>query len=504
MKFERRCGILLHPTSLPGRFGIGDFGEEALRFIDFLIDSGQTYWQILPLSPPDFANSPYESLSAFAGNPILISPDELIKDGYLKESDLQDIPKFSENKVEFTKVKNYKTNLLSKAYEYFKKNTTSKEKKLFEDFCQTNQYWLNDFSLFFALMLHHNNLPWQNWDSKTKRRDKATLKEWKQKLANMIEKQKFFQWQFYKQWLTIKNYANSKSIKIIGDIPIFVSMNSADVWANTDMFYFDDNLKPIVVSGVPPDYFSETGQLWGHPLYNWKETAKRKYEWWINRFRIAFTLANVVRIDHFRGFYNYWEVQSAEKTALNGRWQNGPGEDFFYSVINKLGDVQIIAENLGDFDIESKIGVENLRKKFSFPGMNILQFAFGSDHTDSFLPHNYKHDCVVYTGTHDNDTTSGWYNNSSTEKERDHARRYMAVSGSDISWDLIRLGWSSIADTAITTVQDILNLGSDSRMNLPSSVGPDNWSWRLLPNELNKEIANRLKELTILFGRNRE
>ncbi len=504
MKLKRRSGILLHPTSLPGKYGVGKLGKASLNFIDFLAESGQTYWQILPLNPPDFANSPYDSLSAFAGNPILIDPDGLVEDGYLTPDDIQNPPDFPEKIVDFKKVMSLNAQFLYKAYDNFRFRASKNDLDAFTLFCKNNKYWLDDYALFIALMRNNDNLPWYKWDEKIKKRDTKILNTWRKKLDGQIGKQKFFQWLFFKQWLSVKEYANERGIKIIGDIPIFVSMNSADVWAHTDMFYFDDDLKPNVVSGVPPDYFSETGQLWGHPLYNWEETAKRKYEWWINRFRIAFTSSDVVRIDHFRGLYNYWEVKATEKTAINGNWKNGPGEDLFNAIINKLGDVQIIAENLGDFDEESKIGVENLRNKFSFPGMKILQFAFGSDSNDPFLPHNFENDYVVYTGTHDNDTTFGWYQVSSSEKERDYARRYMAVSGSDIAWDLIRIGWSSIADTAITTVQDLLSLGPDSRMNLPSTVGPDNWSWRLLPNALNESIAKRLKELTIMYGRNRE
>lgn len=501
MKFLRRSGILLHPTSLPGRFGIGNFGAEALRFIDFLAESGQTYWQVLPLSPPDFSNSPYDGLSAFAGNPILINPEELVKDGFLTNDDIINLPNFPDSIVDFKSVIPLNAQLLYKAYYNFKAKTSTKHKNDFNLFCENNKYWLDDFSLFIALMRHHDNLPWYKWDEKIKRRDSNAIDFWRKELAESIEKQKFFQWQFYKQWLTVKKYANKKGIKIIGDIPIFVSMNSADVWANTKLFYFDKNLKPKVISGVPPDYFSSTGQLWGHPLYNWKVIAENNYDWWIKRFQMALTQADIIRIDHFRGLYNYWEVPAQEKTAINGKWRKGPGEDFFNTVIEKLGDIQIIAENLGDFDKASFKGVENLRKKFDFPGMKILQFAFSNDATDLFLPHNYENDCVVYTGTHDNDTTFGWYKSTSTEKERDFARRYMAVSGSDIAWDLIRLGWSSVADTAITTVQDLLSLDHDCRMNTPSTVGPQNWSWRVKPGALTQDIANRLRELTSIYNR---
>lgn len=501
MKFERRSGILLHPTSLPGRFGIGKLDDNAKRFVDFLSKSGQTYWQILPLSPPDFSNSPYDGLSAFAGNPILISPDELVNDEYLMEKDLDDHPHFPEHIVDFDAVIGFNAKLLELAYSNFKSKKSDPLKKSFDKFCRDNKFWLDDYTLFIALMRHHGNSPWYEWDKNTKHRDPKTLQIWKKNLVDEIKKQSFYQWQFFKQWEKIKKYANDKGVKIIGDIPIFVSMNSAAVWANKHLFYFDKELNPKVISGVPPDYFSSTGQLWGHPLYNWNAIKKNEYKWWISRFQVAFTQADIVRIDHFRGLYNYWEVKAGEKTAINGKWKRGPGAHFFDVIREKLGDVQIIAENLGDFDEQSRISVENLRRKYSFPGMKILQFAFGSDSRDPFLPSNYTHDFVVYTGTHDNDTTVGWYTTTSTEKEQDFARRYMAVNGSDIAWDLIRLGWSSVADTAITTIQDLLSLGHESRMNTPSTVGPKNWSWRYCTEDLSEQVADRLYELTNIYNR---
>jgi len=501
MEYKRRSGILLHPTSLPGRFGVGKLGEEAIKFIDFLHESGQTYWQVLPLGPPDFANSPYDCLSAFAGNPTLIDPVGLVEEGFLFNNDIVNLPQFPDHYIDFAKVFPINAQYLYKAYDNFKSKTSKKNKDEFYNFCKKEAYWLDDYALFIAIMRNRENKPWSQWEDAIKKRDPETLETWKKNLADPIEKQKFFQFLFFKQWLSIKKYANSKGIKIIGDIPIFVSMNSADVWAHTDMFYFDSKLNPKVVSGVPPDYFSRTGQLWGHPLYNWKTIEQSNFDWWIKRFKMGFTQADVVRIDHFRGLYNYWEVPAGEKTAVNGKWKKAPGINLFNAVTNELGDVQIIAENLGDFDKDSLKGVEELRKKYSFPGMKILQFAFGSDATDHFLPHNFKNDYVVYTGTHDNDTTFGWYQETSSEKERDYARRYMAVPGNDIAWDLIRLAWSSIADTAITTVQDLLNLGHEARINTPSTMGPQNWSWRLAGNALNRDIAYRLKELTRIYGR---
>jgi 4-alpha-glucanotransferase len=328
------------------------------------------------------------------------------------------------------------------------------------------------------------------------------LARWREELADEIQSQKYRQWQFFQQWLAVKAYANEKGIRIIGDIPIFVALDSADVWANAHLWHFDEDLQPTVVSGVPPDYFSATGQLWGHPLYRWEIMAENGYEWWIQRFRLAFTQADVVRIDHFRGFYNYWEVPGDADTAVVGRWLYGPGAALFRAVTRALGDVAIIAEDLGDFDRESRAGVNALQEEFGYPGMKVLQFAFGAGPRDPFLPHNYRTpESVVYTGTHDNDTVLGWYRVSSTEQERDYARKYMNIDASDITWDMIRLAWASVANTAVTTVQDLLKLGREARMNTPSTVGPPNWCWRLLPGVLTPDIAERLLTMTAVYGR---
>jgi 4-alpha-glucanotransferase len=320
-------------------------------------------------------------------------------------------------------------------------------------------------------------------------------------LADEIDSQKYRQWQFFEQWLSLKRHANERRIRVIGDIPIFVALDSADVWANPHLFHFDEHLQPTVVSGVPPDYFSETGQLWGHPLYRWERMAEDGYEWWIRRFHMAFTQADVVRIDHFRGFYDYWEVPAGEKTAIKGRWLRGPGAPFFRTVTAALGKVAIIAEDLGDFNDESRAGVDALQAEFGYPGMKVLQFAFGGGPSDPFLPHNHRSDFVAYTGTHDNDTAVGWYEVTSTEAERDFARKYLGSDGSDIAWDLIRATWASVATTAVTTVPDLLSLGHDARFNTPSTVGPPNWCWRLPPGALAKEVGQRLLELTAIYGR---
>ncbi|HEY68091.1 MAG TPA: 4-alpha-glucanotransferase [Thermoflexia bacterium] len=501
MRFPRSSGILLHPTSLPGRFGIGDLGDAAYRFVDFLATAGQSYWQVLPLSPTGYADSPYQTLSAFAGNPMLISPEKLAEIGHLSAADLEDVPAFPADRVDFGPVIRYKTGLLDRAFANFRAQAPADRRAAFARFCDEQAFWLDDFALFMALKEAHDLRPWNEWEPEVATREPQALARWRESLADEIERQKYRQWQFFEQWLAVKRYANERGIRIIGDIPIFVSMDSADVWANPHLFHFDENLRPTVVSGVPPDYFSETGQLWGHPLYRWEVMGQDGYAWWIARFRMAFTQADVVRIDHFRGFYNYWEVPAGEETAIKGRWVYGPGADLFHAVTAALGEVAIIAEDLGDFDAESRAGVDALQAEFGYPGMKVLQFAFSTGPTDPFLPHNYTRDCVVYTGTHDNDTTVGWYQVTSTEAERDYARKYLGSDGSDIAWDLIRLAWASVANTAITTVQDLLSLGHEARMNTPATVGPPNWCWRLLPGALTDEVAARLLELTAIYGR---
>jgi 4-alpha-glucanotransferase len=503
MKFPRRSGILMHPTSFPGRFGIGDLGDAAYQFLDFLVDAGQSYWQVLPLSPTGYGDSPYQSLSAFAGNPMLISPEKLVEVGHLSRADLESLPYFPDDKVDFGPVIYHKTRLLHRAFVTFRSHAPIQQREAFDQFCEQQALWLDDFALFMALKEAHKLRPWHEWEPNLVRREPEALDGWRELLDDTIREQKYRQWQFFEQWLALKAYANEHGIRIIGDIPIFVALDSADVWANTHLFHFDENLQPTVVSGVPPDYFSETGQLWGHPLYRWEVMAESGYAWWIDRFRMAFTQADVVRIDHFRGFYNYWEVPAGAKTAVKGRWLHGPGADIFHAVTNALGEVAIIAEDLGDFDKKSRAGVDALQQEFGYPGMKVIQFAFSTGPEDPFLPHNYiTPDWVAYTGTHDNDTIMGWYQASSTAEERDYARKYLGRDASDLAWDMIRLAWSSVAQTAMTTTQDLLSLGHDSRMNTPSTVGPPNWCWRLRSGALTGEVARRLLDMTAIYGRN--
>jgi len=501
MAFPRRSGILLHPTSLPGKFGIGNLGCGARQFVDFLVAADQTYWQLLPLGPTGYGNSPYQSLSAFAGNPMLISLETLVESGYLSRKDIEDSPTFPEGRVGFTSVTKYKSRLLSRAYDSFRTKAPSDEQAAFSTFCTDQAFWLDDFALFMALRKSHDLRSWQEWETDLATREPAALANARDRLAHQIENEKYQQWQFFQQWLAVKRYANRQGIAVIGDIPIFVALDSADVWANTHLFELDEDLRPRVVSGVPPDFFSETGQLWGHPLYRWNLMSENDYAWWIARFQMAFTQADVMRIDHFRGFYNYWEVPAEAKTAARGRWRYGPGADLFHVVTSELGKVDIIAEDLGDLDAESRAAVDALEKAFDYPGMKVLQFAFGAGPSDPFLPHNYSPDCVTYTGTHDNDTVTGWYHVTSTEDERACARRYLGSDGTNIAWDMIRLAWASVANTAITTAQDLLGLGNEARMNLPGTVGPRNWTWRLCKGALTDDIAERLQDVTVTYGR---
>jgi 4-alpha-glucanotransferase len=501
MKFPRASGILLHPTSLPGPFGIGDLGEEAFRFVDFLRDAGQTYWQVLPLSPTGYGDSPYQGLSAFAGNPMLISPEKHIEVGLLSAGDIADRHAFPSERVEYGEVIPYKTELLTRAFTNFQAGASAVTRDKFAHFCSKNAFWLDDFALYMAIKVARDLKPWVDWETPIVKREADVLRDLGQEYSAEVESHKFRQWQFFEQWSELKAYANQQGIRLIGDIPIFVAMDSADVWANPELFQFDESLRPLAVSGVPPDGFSATGQLWGHPLYRWDVMEEGGYAWWIHRFRVALRQVDVVRVDHFRGFYNYWEVPVDAETAIEGRWLNGPGAKFLQAVRDSLDEVPIIAEDLGDFDTPSRVGVDALLAEFGYPGMKVLQFAFSTDTEDPFLPHNFTRDWVVYTGTHDNDTVVGWFQDSSSQGERDFARKYIGTDGSDIAWDFIRLAWASVAHTAMTNAQDLLNLDQSARMNLPSTMGAPNWGWRLEKDALTPEIANRLRTMTAIYGR---
>ncbi len=497
MPFPRSSGILLHPTSFPSRFGIGDLGLEAYRFIDFLKESHQQYWQVLPLGPTGYGNSPYMCYSAMAGNPLLISPEKLVEEGLLVEEDFANLPGFSTEKVEFEQVVPIKIGLLKKACEKFRANATPIQHKEFEGFCDSKAYWLDNYALFMALKDANANASWNTWEPEIVKRDPQALDQVQQRLNEEIYYYKFVQFEFFRQWSELKSYANMRGIDIIGDIPIYVAHDSADVWAHPDIFCLDQETGVAdQMAGVPPDYFSATGQLWGNPVYNWEELQKQDFKWWVQRFEAMLDYVDIIRIDHFRGFEAYWSVPQGEETAMNGKWVQAPGDAFFEVIRQKLGKLPVLAEDLGVITPE----VEALRDKYEFPGMKVLQFAFGSDPANPFLPFNYPRNAVVYTGTHDNDTTVGWFN-TANDNEKHNLLLYLGcISPEGIQWDLIRLALSSIANQAIIPLQDILGLGNEARMNFPS-VAEGNWEWRYQASALTEELGDRLKVLTRLNGR---
>jgi len=485
----------LHPTSLPGRFGIGDLGEEAYRFVDFLANSGQQIWQVLPLGPTGFGDSPYQCFSAFAGNPLLISPEKLAEEGLLSPADLRDAPSFPAHRVDYGPVIEFKKALLRKSFEQFRGGATPTQREEVEAFCEQHRGWIYNYALFMALKDAHGGAVWNTWDPNIAARKPEAMNRWKQALSESILFHTYVQVQFFKQWSELKHYANARGIHVIGDLPIFVAHDSADVWAHPDLFFLDKQGQPTVVAGVPPDYFSATGQLWGNPLYRWDVLAQRGYDWWIERFKQAFAMVDRVRLDHFRGFEAYWEVPAMEKTAVRGRWVKGPGADLFNALKKALGALPIIAEDLGVITPE----VTALREQFGFPGMKVLQFAFtGPENT--YLPHHFTQNLVVYTGTHDNDTAVGWFTGSSTPEERVYALKYLGTDGSQIHWDLIRLAFASVADAAIVPLQDVLGLDTEARMNFPSRAS-GNWSWRYTPDGLTDEVGEKLGDLTVIYGR---
>jgi len=497
MRFPRSSGILLHPTSLPSRFGIGDLGSEAYKFIDFLAESAQQFWQILPLGPTGFGNSPYMCYSAMAGNPLLISPEKLQNQGLLTDEDFANLPEFPLDQVDFERVIQTKMPLLRQASTRFHGNASEVAQKSFSQFCETAASWLEDYALFMALHDTFEGTSWHTWEPEIAKAQPDAIAQWRQKLSNEIYFHKYLQFEFFRQWSELKEYANRHQIQIIGDIPIYVAHNSVDVWAHPDIFALDEETgEPALMAGVPPDYFSETGQLWGNPVYQWEQLQKDNFRWWIQRFQATLDYVDIVRIDHFRGFEAYWAVEQGETTAINGKWIEAPGEEFFQVLQDKLGNLPIIAEDLGIITPE----VEALRDRFEFPGMKILHFAFGGGPDNPYLPFNYQRNCVVYTGTHDNNTTIGWFNQIS-QWEKENLIRYLGcVSSEGIHWDLIRLSFSSVANQAITPLQDFLGLGAQAQMNFPS-VAEGNWGWRYRPGVLTAELCDRIKTLTHTYGR---
>jgi len=497
MRFERSAGILLHPTSLPGKFGIGDLGNEAYNFANFLITAGQKLWQVFPLGPTGYGDSPYQCFSALAGNPLMISPEILKDDGFLKSEDLHNVPRFDTHKIDFGRLIDYKYKLLRKAFENFKKNRTELEKAL-KAFEFENKDWLDDFTFFMAAKDYHGGKLWTEWDKDLVLRKKDALGKWKDKLADGILFHKFIQFNFFKQWDQLKKYVNEKGIKIIGDMPIFIAYDSADLWSHKDIFTVDKEGKLINVAGVPPDYFSATGQRWGNPLFKWEEMEKDEFGWWRRRIVNILKLVDIVRIDHFRGFDKFWQIPGDAPTAQKGKWVKAPGDKFFKTLKKHLGELPIIAEDLG---LITKSVIE-LRDKFNFPGMKILQFAFGKGMEKKFLPHNYVKNCVVYTGSHDNDTTRAYFEKAKKENNDifKHAQKYLNYYGDDITFELIRTAYASSADTVVLPMQDILNLGGEARMNFPGTLG-NNWTWRFTWDLIYPELAEKYRSLAELYER---
>jgi 4-alpha-glucanotransferase len=486
---ERRSGILLHPTSLPGPDGIGDLGPDAFHWIDFLKDSGCGIWQILPLGPTGYGDSPYQAFSAFAGNPYLISPALLLDQGLLSIQDLSDRPTFPIARVDFGPVIEWKLTLLNRAYDHFVNSPDPSLQDEFEEFKKSESHWVEDFALFMAIKESQGGFSWDHWPEPLRKRDAEAIITFKKKHSKLIENHTFRQFIFARQWNILRNYAHKNGITIIGDAPIFVAYDSAEVWANPDLFFLDKNGLPTVVAGVPPDYFSTTGQLWGNPLYRWDVHKATHYSWWIARLTSILKEVDIVRLDHFRGFSAYWEIPFGMPTAEIGKWVNGPGADFFSSILDHFKELPIIAEDLGLITPD----VVKLRDDFNLPGMKILQFAFSTDLEDPFLPHNYPNNCVAYTGTHDNDTSQGWFN-TAPEEERKFCSQYVKFSGEDIPWKMIQSIWASPANLTLTTMQDFLSLDTEARMNYPGRPC-GNWSWRLLPEQLTDDLTGRIHQL---------
>ena len=495
---RRASGILLHVTSLPSPFGVGDMGPRAFRFVDFLAETKQSLWQILPLNPtdPEHYSSPYHSSSALACNPLLISPEVLVQDGLLTRADLKSAPDFPMDRVDYRAVGAYKGKLFKKAYEQFKAKSLQYE---YERFCGENSHWLEDFALFVALKAHFKERVWSEWPQDIRGRQPKALKSARKELEEKINMVRFLQYVFFNQWSSLRNYCNGKGIQIIGDIPIYVEHDSADVWAHPEIFKLDDEKKPYAVAGVPPDYFSETGQLWGNPVYRWNVLKEQGYTWWVQRMERNLALCDVVRIDHFRGLVAYWEVSATEETAINGKWVEAPAMDFLNRLTRKFPFLPIVAEDLGIITPD----VREVMLNFELPGMKVLLFAFGEDlPTNPYIPHNLPRNCVAYTGTHDNNTIRGWFEGEEAPEDKKRLLRYLGrdVPIEELHWELIRLLMMSAANTVIFPMQDILGLGEEARMNRPATL-EGNWEWRLVPDLLTPDVALKLLEMTEMYGR---
>lgn len=494
MEIARASGVLLHPTALPGPHGIGALGVEARAFIDFLADAGQSFWQILPLGPTGFGDSPYNALSAFAGNPLLIDLPTLVAWGDLDAIDLADGPA-SSGQVDFPAVHRFKEERLKRAAANFSRRASQNRRDAFAAYCRDQAFWLDDYALFIAIRGHLAGRSWQEWPTELRQRVPSAVDDWRRRLGTEIAAEQYRQFAFTAQWTEIKEYANCKGVRILGDLPIFVALDSADVWANQHLFQLDREGRPTVVAGVPPDYFSATGQRWGNPLYLWTAHETDNFAWWRRRFAIELHRADLVRIDHFRGFQACWAIPADEATAINGCWTEAPGRALFQALHSVASDLPIIAEDLGVITPE----VEALRREFGFPGMKILQFAFDSGPRNPYLPHNFESGCVVYTGTHDNATTCGWWDNLEAAQQA-RVGAYLGKASPDIPLDLVRLALSSVACLSIIPCQDLLGLDDKARFNRPGQTA-GNWSWRLLPGQLPPSLAKQLHTLTELYNR---
>jgi 4-alpha-glucanotransferase len=496
---ERSAGLLLHPSSLPGRYGIGDLGPELYKFVDFLSDHKLNLWQVLPLGPTGYADSPYQSFSAFAGNPMLISPENLIELNLLTSEECEPTKSFPDSVVDFGRVIENKWQLLRNAYNKYQKSQSSILKKELDQFAKNHSWWLEDYSVFMALKLDNDLKAWIEWDNDLRFYDPSIIGEWKSKNESKVLFQKFTQFLFFRQWKEAKEYTNQKGIRIIGDIPIFVAYDSVDVWSHPEYYQLDEKRKLKYVAGVPPDFFSKTGQRWGNPLYNWDTLKEEGYKWWIQRIRHCFQIVDILRIDHFRGFESYWQIPASEETARIGTWKPGPGLEIFHKLRHELGDLAIIAEDLGFITPK----VEKLLQETGYPGMKILQFAFEekrANHAKNrFLPHNYDKNSIAYTGTHDNQTTRAWFNDL-PKKVQKYIIDYCNSNGEDIVGDLIRLVWSSVANMAVIPLQDLLRLGDEARMNFPGTTS-ENWKWRFTWSQLNKKSCDTLSKMSELYGR---
>lgn len=498
MEMERSSGILMHITSLPSQYGIGDFGPSAYQFADFLYAAGQKYWQILPLNPTELysGNSPYSSPSAFAGNVLLISPELLVQDGFLNEEALLNSPQFEDHKVEFPEVVLFKKQILNDTYEKFKRENLNEEG--FREFCHENSSWLDDYAFYMALKQKYGGKSWTEWPVEIRDRQQEAMAAHQEEVIEVIEKEKFLQFLFFQQWDRLHNYCKNKDVQFIGDIPYYVSHDSSDVWANSMYFKLNEYKQPTMVSGVPPDYFSETGQLWGTPVFAWDRLAHNNFDWWVRRIRQNLRLYNVVRIDHFRAFSAYWEVPADLDTAINGHWEKCPGIAFFELLQKEFPELPFIAEDLGTLDE----GVFELIRKFHLPGMKVLLFAFGEGmNKNPYIPHHHIPNSIVYTGTHDNTTVRGWFSNASKEEKRRFSiYTDRQVNLSNINEVMQRMALMSVAKVIILPIQDILGLGEEAIMNRPST-GSGNWAWRLPFGKLTIELANKLKLLNQLYDR---